>query len=262
MSNSTIKPSVVPTKDGSTTLYSNRFDQHYHNPNGAVAESRHVFFETPNLPGFLTKNERINIFEVGFGSGLNLVLLLDYLDKSNFSGKTNFYSIEAYPVDPKTVSNIQFGDELSYLQPNKRLTEIFSNLTSGLNTFSIQNQVNLHLYISLFDDLIDNDFESIKPIDFVFHDSFSPDVNPDLWTPALFNKLLDITHDEAILSTYCAASSARAAMAVAGWYPSRAKGALGKREMTIASPKPDALHAFKQLNYERLIERYQRGDFD
>lgn len=254
--------SVKITKDGSTTLYSERFDQLYHNPNGAVAESRHVFYETPGLPAFLTENKTITIFEVGFGSGLNLILLMDYLAKNRHPVNANFYSIEAFPVDAKTVVQFDFGDKLSYLKPNERLTEIFSSLQPGLNVFSFDDQTTLHLYISLFDDLTENDFESVKPIDFVFHDAFSPDVNPDLWKPAVFKRLKSLCRPSAVLSTYCAASSARAAMAVAGWHPARAQGALGKREMTVASANPGMVGSFKEVNNQRLAERYRRGDFD
>lgn len=254
--------SVKITKDGSTTLYSEQFDQHYHNPNGAVAESRHVFYETSGLPDFLGENNTINIFEVGFGSGLNLILLMDYLEKNNHSVKANFYSIEAFPVNTETAQQLDFGDDLSYLKPNERLGEIFKKLQPGQNTFPLNEHINLHLFVSLFDNLTDHDFKSVEPIDFVFHDAFSPDVNPDLWQPNVFEKLKSICRSDAILSTYCAASSARAAMAVAGWYPARAKGALGKREMTIASPTQSKLEPFKKMNHERLTERYRRGDFD
>ena len=253
---------VKITKDGSTTLYSKRFDQYYHNPNGAVAESRHVFFETPGLPDFLTENKVINIFEVGFGSGLNLILLMDYLKKTNQPVKANFYSIEAFPVNSETAMQLNFGDELSYLKPNERLKEIFRKLQPGQNIFSLNEHININLFVSLFDDLTDHDFESVEPIDFIFHDAFSPDVNPDLWQPNVFEKLKALCRPDAVLSTYCAASSARAAMAVAGWYPARAKGAVGKREMTVASTSQEKLKPFKKMNHERLTERYRRGDFD
>ncbi|NBC64748.1 MAG: hypothetical protein GVY07_03655, partial [Bacteroidetes bacterium] len=49
MPDKTSKPIIKKTGDGSTSLYSPAFDQLYHNPNGAVAESRHVFFETNGL---------------------------------------------------------------------------------------------------------------------------------------------------------------------------------------------------------------------
>ena len=66
-------PELKQTKDGSHTLYSHRFSQHYHNPNGAVAESRHNFFEVNGLSDALKNGHEIIILEVGFGTGLNLL---------------------------------------------------------------------------------------------------------------------------------------------------------------------------------------------
>ncbi|MCF8223118.1 MAG: hypothetical protein K9J25_08205 [Bacteroidales bacterium] len=36
---------ITPTPDGSNTLYVPSTDEHYHCTNGAIQESRHVFFE-------------------------------------------------------------------------------------------------------------------------------------------------------------------------------------------------------------------------
>jgi len=49
---------------------------------------------------------------------------------------------------------------------------------------------------------------------------------------------------------------------VAGWKISRAPGALGKREMTLASLDEKNLDGFKRVNEQRLIERYHQGDFN
>ncbi|MFO7884188.1 MAG: MnmC family methyltransferase, partial [Desulfobacteraceae bacterium] len=67
---------------------------------------------------------------------------------------------------------------------------------------------------------------------------------------------------DAVLTTYSAATSARAAMAVAGWYIARAPGALGKREMTVASKNPDKLSHLKRVDEERLARRFHDGDFE
>ena len=99
-------------------------------------------------------------------------------------------------------------------------------------------------------------------IDFIFHDAFSPEANEELWTLDVFEKLASVSSSNAVLSTYCAASSARAAMAVAGWKIAKAPGALGKREMTVASLNGEKLEAFKRVNEKRLVERFQAGDFE
>ena len=119
-------------------------------------------------------------------------------------------------------------------------------------------EVTLNLFIGKFEDF--------KPVeiqaDFFFHDAFSPEVNQELWTTETFRRLYSIASKEAVLVTYCAASKARAAMAVAGWKLAKTQGALGKREMTVASLSEEKLSEFKRVNEKRLIERFRNGDFD
>ncbi len=251
------KPVVSVTGDGSTTLYSPKFDQHYHNPNGAVSESRIVFFETSGLVNTLSETGHFNIFEMGFGTGLNLILLKDYIERESRQINIDFYSVEAFPVDEETAENLEFGDQLSRHNPNRLLQPIFSGLTPGLNRFEITENLTLHLFIGTFDRMPDPK----QKIDYLFHDPFSPDVNAELWTPAVFRRLHRFSSPKGVLTTYSAASKARAAMAVAGWKVARAPGALGKREMTIASPDKERLGGFKRVNEERLSVRYHQGDF-
>ncbi|MGM0745924.1 tRNA (5-methylaminomethyl-2-thiouridine)(34)-methyltransferase MnmD [Rhodohalobacter sp.] len=258
MSEEDQKPRISETKDGSTTLYSPVFDQHYHNPNGAVAESKIVFFETPGLLQALQEQNHIAIFEMGFGTGLNFILLKSYLDALENPPKVDLYSVEAFPVDPDTATQFDFGEELNQQHPAELLHSIFSDAKPGTNSFQITDYLTLNLFIGPFND-------SPKPdqsIDYFFHDPFSPDVNAELWKPDVFRKLKAYADESAVLATYCAASSARAAMAVAGWKLSRAPGALGKREMTLASLDEKNLVGFKRVNELRLVERYHQGDFD
>jgi len=260
-----LQPSITETKDGSTSLYSPRFSQHYHNPNGAVSESRHVFFEVPGIVKSLKAKSNISIFEVGFGSGLNLLLLLDYLRKTEEETgrrpRVTFTSVEAYPIKPEVADRLYFGSD-KYLNQNKPiLTHIFRNIQTGLHTFDISDRVEANIFAGFFDDFVSRK-PDLPKADFIFHDAFSPEVNSELWTPDVFNFLKQISHENSVLSTYCAASEARAAMAVSGWKVARARGALGKREMTIASPSEKKLEAFKRVNEERLAERLRRGDFE
>lgn len=259
------QPSITETKDGSTSLYSPRFNQHYHNPNGAVSESRHVFFEVPGTARALESKDEIAIFEIGFGSGLNLLLLLDYLrkteKKTGHKPQVSYISIEAFPIISNIAENLDFGDE-DYLNKSKPiLVDIFKNLQPGLHTFDISDQVEANIFSGFFDDFVSQQPELPKA-DFIFHDAFSPTVNSELWTPEVFRFLRQGSHEKSVLTTYCASSSARAAMAVAGWKIARAQGALGKREMTIASPSEKKLEPFKRVNEERLAERFRRGDFE
>jgi len=251
---------IHTTKDGSSTLYSEQFDQYYHNPNGAASESLYVFFEQSGLFNVLETVNSLTIFEIGFGTGLNFLLLADHLLKNKIDTKVEFYSIEAFPIDKQTASEISFEEHLSKQKVKEALPDIFDSLKPGMNTLRPfqDTDITLHLFYGNFEDFSPTGLSA----DFIFHDAFSPEVNSELWTDSAFKKLADFSHPKTIMTTYCAASKARAAMCVADWYVAKTRGALGKREMTIASRSADNLEAFKRLNEGRLAERYRKGDFD
>lgn len=249
---------IKKTGDGSTTLISKQFNQPFHSLNGAVAESRYVYFKTSGLAENLYSGGDLSILEIGFGSGMNLVLLMDYLEKSQADVSVTFTTVEAYPIEPALVSEIDFGEELRYLEYRSLLQRIFSTLSPGWNRHQITPDIKLNLFVGMFDE---PDYPEDAEFDYILHDPFSPDSNPAGWTAELFKTIADHSISNAMLTTYSAATSARAAMAVAGWNIARAPGALGKREMTVGSLNPEKLSHLKRVNEKRLIERHESGEF-
>jgi tRNA U34 5-methylaminomethyl-2-thiouridine-forming methyltransferase MnmC len=249
---------VAATRDGSHTIYSSQFDQHYHNPNGAVAESKHVFFEQSRLLDDIKNSNPITILEVGFGTGLNLLLLMDYVLDMKSNSTIHFFSIEGFPIRAQTAAKLNYGQHLGNQNTADPLPAIFDDLSEGMNEFSITSNITLHLFNGMFDKFNPNNLRA----DYIFHDAFSPDVNPELWTGDTFKKLANVSSEDAVLTTYCAASKAQGAMAWAGWKVAKTKGALGKREMIVASPSEEPLANFKRINEEHYAHRYEEGDFD
>lgn len=247
------------SKDGSSTLYSNHFGQFYHNPNGAISESIQVFFESTGLLNHIRKDNVTTIFEVGFGTGLNFLLALHYYKKMNCTAPLHFYTVEAFPVSAEIAEDFNFHQELNNEELKDILPHIFGTLKKGLNSFQpIPNlPIFLHVFYGFFDEFNPKNMSA----DFIFQDAFSPEANPELWTDQTFSKLYNFGSDKAILATYCAATKARAAMAVAGWEIAKAPGALGKREITVAAKSIEALLDYTILNRERLIVRWENGEF-
>lgn len=252
--------SIHNTKDGSHTVYSTAFGQFYHNPNGAIEESKHVFFKTSGLLDDLKSTTSLTVFEVGFGTGLNLLLLAEYISKFGISFPVSFYTVEAFPISTGLVTSLNYFDKIKGPIDQESLKNVFGSLKTGLNTFPDISGSGIDLHVFQGDFLA---FEQrTLQADFIFHDPFSPEVNEGLWTPSTFSALKELGHKNTVLATYCAASKARAAMAKAGWSVARAKGALGKREMTVASISESKLDGLKLVNSEKLIERFDNGDFD
>lgn len=251
------EPEITTTKDGSHTLYSHRFDQHYHNPNGAVAESKHNFFEVNGLFEALKTQAELTILEVGFGTGLNLLLTLNALAESGTHTHVNYYTIEAYPVDVQTASGFNYKEHVSEPELAGKVALLFGNIDEGLNRFSLTPQLDLTIFQGLFKDFPLDDIQA----DYIFHDPFSPDVNEELWTGETFQRLKALSAPGVILTTYSAASKAKGAMAWAGWKLAKTRGALGKREMTVAALDAEQLKGMERVNEERLAQRYEAGDF-
>lgn len=249
---------LVTTRDGSHTVYSPQFDQHYHNPNGAIAESKHVFFEQSQLLGEIKNSNLVTILEVGFGTGLNLLLLMDYVLDLESNSTIDFFSIEGFPISPQTTENLNYDQHLNHPELANHLPAIFDDLSEGMNEFSLTSNITFHLFNGMFEDF---DPDNLRA-DYIFHDAFSPDVNPELWTGQTFKRLVHFSHDNAILTTYCAASKAQGAMAWAGWEVAKTQGALGKREMIVASQSPEMLADFNRINEEHYARRYKEEDFD
>jgi tRNA U34 5-methylaminomethyl-2-thiouridine-forming methyltransferase MnmC len=249
---------LVETRDGSHTVYSSRFDQHYHNPNGAVAESRYVFFEQTGLPDTLNQQQKeITILEIGFGTGLNLMLLLDYYLSSQSKAHIQYYTIEAFPLKTEIAQQFNYENHLIHPEIARKVIALFDDLEEGYNHFTLLDNINVHLFNGFFSDF------NPDPVgaDYIFHDAFSPDTNPDLWTGEVFKTLARHSHPNAILSTYCAASKVQGAMAWAGWKVAKTQGALGKREMIVASLNEEPIAHLERVNEKRLVRRYEEEDF-
>lgn len=240
------------TGDGSHTVYSDKFNQHFHTPRGAILESRHVFFEEPGLLLSIQNRPQINIAETGFGTGLNLLLLCEYLEKLNCNLRVGYYAVEGYPLSAELVSRLNYKRFLESSDKLPNPANWFSDLSDGWNVVEVNSCVTLHLFIGSFEEW------RLKPksIDYFFHDPFSIEANPDGWTRNLFFNLLEAAEYDALLTTYAAAVKARAAMASAGWQVASAPGALSKREMTIASPDAFQLKGFKLLSNAKLRRKY------
>lgn len=249
---------VTACRDGSPTLYSHRYRQHYHSPAGSLAESRHVFLQQGGVQQALRLHRPVHILEIGFGSGVNL-LLLDELRRSLDSRSPVFYcAIEACTVTPDTVNAMQLDTHIPGSDFHGRLQTHLGQLQPGRNPVRWEDAFSLDIFVGRFEAFDDPGLQA----NFIFHDPFSVEANPELWTRQTFERLRRHAHPDAILSTYAAATRARAAMVKAGWHVVRGPGAPGKREMTLASPSAVVLQGYRRVNEQRLAERWDRGEFD
>ncbi len=247
---------IRKTDDGSTTIYSSTFNQNFHNKYGAATENRYVFFERSGILEALKSSKPITILEIGFGTGLNLILLADFLHEITNPPRIVYQSVEAFPISSDLAKQLDFSDFVTF-DLTKSLSAIFGELEPGQNIFHPVQNLELRFFNGFFKDFNASNLNA----DFIFFDAFSPKANPDLWTADVFKHLKELSSQDVILTTYSAAVQARAAMASGGWLVARAPGVLGKREMTIAALSPSKLLEYKRVDEERLAKRYDGGEF-
>ncbi len=220
---------VVTTADGSDTLFNEHLNETYHSRKGAMTESRHVFIQE-GLDFYFRENNaaKVNILEVGFGTGLNALLTAD-------SGrKVNYYTLETEPLETALVMQMEFGfDEKQHV--------IFEEI-HGANWFKAESSMNAKgIQLSASDFLLFKLHVALQQIEFhadffdlVYYDAFAPFAQPEMWELEVFERLTPWVKPGGILVTYCAQGQFRRNLASCGWDIMKIPGPPGKREMVRA----------------------------
>jgi tRNA U34 5-methylaminomethyl-2-thiouridine-forming methyltransferase MnmC len=220
-------PDLIMTQDGSYTLYSKEHGVTYHSRYGAIQESNHVFINSGFLP-VLKKQVKISILELGFGTGLNVLLTWK---NSTDTEKTiiDYHSFDVFPLPNRILNDCAYKEWLQIP------TEISENiLMSDWNkVIAVDSSFSLTKYHKdiLKENLPKNYF------DIIYFDAFSPESQPELWSISLFEKIYESMTEEAVLVTYCAKGEVKRILKKIGFSLESLPGPPGKREMTRATKR-------------------------
>lgn len=191
---------LVPTADGSVTLFSERFQEACHSTAGAKAETLHHYIDGCSVRSLFATLTEVRVFEVGFGTGLG------WRETSTANLPTpaflDFLSVE---IDEELVK---------WAAP-----QLSRQTSAGLIWYESKNsKQRLRVLIGDARETLPH-FLGLFPMTFhaIYQDAFSPKRNPTLWTEEWFKVLGTFTAPGAILSTYSASSSVRKALVNAGW---------------------------------------------
>ncbi|MBK9735696.1 MAG: tRNA (5-methylaminomethyl-2-thiouridine)(34)-methyltransferase MnmD [Saprospiraceae bacterium] len=207
--------------DGSHTVTSKIFNENYHSLNGAIQESNIVFIEA-GLNYLLPSYKSINVFEMGFGTGLNA--LLAYIWGQKHKINTTYHTIEAYPLERKIYHKLNYPDILGHRDVFYQLHD--HNWDSELMVSPTFKFKKIHAEIE--------NFNTNHSYDVIFFDAFSPTIQPKLWDVPLLQKMFNLLSDGGILVSYCAQGAFKRHLKACGFSIEVLKGPPGKREMTRA----------------------------
>lgn len=215
---------IIITGDGSHSLFVPEINEHYHSSFGALSESRHVFIET-GLRFRFSKLSIINILEVGFGTGLNA--LLTCLEAKN--QRIGYTAIEAFPL---TIDMIQ---QLNYpkLLEDRRAGEIFSKLHQA--KWEQPSSITEQMILTKKKVLLEAAHFAPRSFDLVYFDAFAPEVQPELWTAGIFERLFGWLTTGGILVTYSSKGTVKQNLRTAGFAVERLAGPPGKRHILRAT---------------------------
>jgi tRNA U34 5-methylaminomethyl-2-thiouridine-forming methyltransferase MnmC len=220
-------PDLIMTQDGSYTLFSKEHAVTYHSRYGAIQESNHVFVDSGLLP-VLKKQDKISILELGFGTGLNVLLTWKNIVDID-TVHVDYHSFDVYPLPEDLLNACVYEDRLKIPTTISKniLTSDWDKLIEVDSRFTLTK----HNKDILEETLPDNYF------DIVYFDAFSPESQPELWSISLFEKIHESMTNEAILVTYCAKGEVKRILKKIGFTLESLPGPPGKREMTRATKR-------------------------
>jgi len=214
--------SIHPTPDGSATVYSSRYGQHYHSRHGAQTQARVVYLEGSKTH----QNPAPHVLEVGFGVGLNFLTTLQNALERNVP--LHYIALEFDPVPAEVLEAAQAKNPAA-------LNGIWHDvLTRWGESFSYKRD---HIQLEV---LCEDVTETDLPLEWataVYLDGFSPEVNPEIWTLETARKLARAMRPGGWLATYSAAGTVRRALEGAELEVHKRQGMAGKREF-ITAVKP------------------------
>ena len=216
---------IITTSDGSHSLLNTALNETYHSTHGAIQESIHVFIK--NGLDFLLQQkaiDEINILEIGFGTGLNVLLTRQ---RAAQTGKKIAYtSLEAFPIDINVVKKLNYP---LVLMTN---AEEFTGLHLLPWDQELEVAPNFHLAklkIKLEEAHLEN-----QKFDLVYYDAFAPSKQPEMWELKVLRKVAEAMKPTAVFVTYCARGQLKRDLKSLGFSVETLPGPPGKKEMVRA----------------------------
>jgi len=216
-----LKTEIILTEDGSHTLFIPRMNERYHSVHGAIRESEHVFIRA-GLEALSAPS--IRVYEVGLGTGLNLLLTWKYAMQNH--KKIVYHGIEKYPLPEEVISRLNYGDRLG--NEARRVFAAIHRAPWGQETEMEHGFV----FRKICGDVHTYQME-ITP-DVVYFDAFGPDKQPGIWNVALFEKIYRAMRPGGLLVTYSCKGSVKRMLKETGFTLEILPGPPGKREMLRA----------------------------
>ncbi len=199
------------------------YDDPYYSLENGPAETAHVFLAGNDLPERLRPD--FHIAELGFGTGLNLLVALRAARKAG-ALPLRYTGFEAHPMSADALARA-----LAAFPETREEAHWLADAWAKGPKFATEE---------LKAEVILGDARETLPVwngraDAWFLDGFAPAKNPGLWEPGLLAEVARHTAPDGTAATYTAAGHVRRALTDAGFTVERVQGFGRKRHMTRAT---------------------------
>ena len=212
---------IITTQDGSHSLLNEQLNETYHSVHGALQESKHVFIQ--HGLDFVNKNQgptTIHILEIGFGTGLNALLTLQYAIANKLS--IQYTTLEAFPVEEAIWSNLNYVESDEEKKQFKKLHHANWNEVESIDhVFAIRK---LHTTLQQVE-------LEVNQYDVIYFDAFAPNKQPEMWELPMLQKIASSMKHDGVFVTYCAKGQLKRNLKSVGLTVETLPGPPGKREM-------------------------------
>jgi len=211
------------TDDGSHTIYSDEAGENYHSSFGAIQESEHIFIGA-GLNAVADKiQSKVRILEIGTGTGLNILLTYLWSEKNKIP--VEYHGYEPFPIKKSEILKLNYPKQLN----------IDSSVLKSINN-NEHGCLKLTEQFTLWKDktTITEAALTSNYYNVVFFDAFSPEAQPEMWTPDIFTKIYLSLKAGGVLTTYSSKGSVKRALKESGFNIEKVPGPPGKREFLRA----------------------------
>jgi tRNA U34 5-methylaminomethyl-2-thiouridine-forming methyltransferase MnmC len=215
---------IITTHDGSHSLLHEQLNETYHSIHGAVQESNHVFIKHGlDFVSQHGKASAINLLEVGFGTGLNALLTLQFAHSHKFG--IRYTTVEAFPVQEAVWSKLNYTESpdsgMWFEQLHRANWDKWINISPEFQLRKLKTTLQEAVLEQAYFDLI-------------YFDAFAPSKQPEMWEVTMLKKVVDAMKPNGVLVTYCAKGQFKRDLHSLHLIVESLPGPPGKREMVRA----------------------------
>jgi tRNA U34 5-methylaminomethyl-2-thiouridine-forming methyltransferase MnmC len=235
---------LVPTGDGSLSVFDRQTGELYHNRAGAFSEALLNYVRPSGALTRLESSGNLILLDVCFGLGYNSFVLMQEALARGLAGKLIIHALEPDESILAALPRVLSYEKFNLLNKCFDAAEFHKAHRQSISA----NELQIELILDI------NTIETGLPafnsaVDYVYHDPFSPAAMPELWTVEIFRQYnLLVRKRKGAVLTYSSASAVRGGLSEAGFLVAKTAPLGGKSGGTIGMIEANPEFEILQLN--------------